>query len=105
VQIAKDDSGQVLKLAGKLDIRVAHDLKTALQDFLAEKTDCVLDLSHVEACDTAAFQLLVSARQTVESAGGRFALLALSEPVRASSAVLGLSFETTPEGGGHEYVA
>ncbi len=96
---AKDESGQVLKLAGKLDIRVAQDLKIALQDFIAEKADCLLDLSGVETCDTATLQLLVSARKTVESAGGRFVLSALPEPVLLNGALLGLSFELAPPGG------
>jgi anti-anti-sigma factor len=121
LQISKDESGSVLKLAGTLDIRVAEELQSALRDFLKADSSNVVDLSGVEVCDTAALQLLCAARKTVEGAGGRLELTAVPEPVRESSTILGLALTesatdaqafaefataiSSNAGGDHEHVA
>jgi anti-anti-sigma regulatory factor/HPt (histidine-containing phosphotransfer) domain-containing protein len=66
VQISKDESGRVLKIQGALDIDIVEELRQALGDWISEKPNLMFDLSGVEACDTAALQLLSSARRTAD---------------------------------------
>jgi len=91
MEITKDESGHLLTLAGRLDIRGADELRQALRDFTSGGADSVIDLSGVEGCDTAALQLIHSTRLTVENAGRRFELAGLSAAVREASAALGLA--------------
>ena len=96
MQIARDESGQVLKLAGVLEIAMAEELHTALRDFIYEAAGPVIDLSEVEACDTAALQLLCSARKTAEGAGKPFALRGVPAAIEGAGAAHGLRFTEWP---------
>ena len=91
MQIAKDESAQVLKVVGTLEIGVAEELHNALREFVGRESRPVVDLSQVDACDTAALQLLCSARKTAEGAGKTFELGGVSAAIRNASAALGLS--------------
>lgn len=97
MQIAKDESGRVLKLAGSLEIGVAEELQSALRDFVLGTPIPIVDLSAVDACDTAALQLLCSARKTAESLGKAFEIAGLSDAVRSIGAALGLSLTEARE--------
>jgi anti-anti-sigma factor len=91
MEIIKDESGHRLKLTGRLDIRQADKLQKALQDFTNGDANSIIDLSGVEVSDTAALQLLISARITLERAGRRLQLAAVSSAVKEASAALGLA--------------
>lgn len=103
MEITEDESGHLLKLAGWLDIREADQLREALQDFTDGDLNSAIDVSGVEGCDTAALQLLYSARKTVENAGRRFQIAGLSGAVMETSAALGLPL--TPGAGDDKHVA
>jgi anti-anti-sigma regulatory factor len=82
-----DDAG-VLTLAGKLDISIADELRTALRAHLAQYPAPALDLSQVEKCDAAVLQLLWSAQRTspVRIAG-------CCPAVKEAAVALGLSLQ------------
>jgi anti-anti-sigma regulatory factor len=90
MQVAKDESGQILKVAGTLRIALAGELHRALRDFIDEARRPVVDLSEVAECDATAFQLLYSARKTADGAGKPFGLTGLSTAILDASAALGL---------------
>ena len=66
MQITRNEDCSSLTLEGTLDISVAEDLRRALCDLLDGSSTAAVDFSAVDACDTAAFQLLVAARRTAE---------------------------------------
>ena len=90
MQITTDDSGQVLKLEGTLNIEVAEELHEALSDFLGGASSLVLDLSDADACDTAVPQLLYSARTTAKRTAKQLKWVGLTGPVAETAAALGL---------------
>jgi len=89
MEISKDESGTVLKIQGSLDIGVAEELHKTLLESLDDRVR-LMDLSAVDACDTAALQLLCAARKTVERQGNRLRFAGLSAAVADSCASLGL---------------
>jgi anti-anti-sigma factor len=91
VQITKDESGSVLKIQGTLDISIAEEFRKALCDFLGGAPSPTLDLSGVDACDTAALQLLYAARITAERSGKPLQFVGWSGAVANTAAALGLS--------------
>jgi len=91
MQIAKADSGRILKLSGALQIDGADELRAALLDFVGAASRPVVDLSDVTECDTAGWQLLISASRTAERSAKTVELVGLSAAVREAGAVLGLS--------------
>ena len=92
MEISRMDDG-VMCLKGDLHISDAADLRSALLSELASARDLVLDVSGVDSCDTASFQLLCSLRTSAERDGKEFRISALSAAIREASAVLGLSLE------------
>lgn len=90
MQIARDESGEVLKIAGTLGISAAEELQNALRAFLDEAHKPVFDLSGVDGCDATALQLLCSARKSAEAAGKPFELTGVSSAILDASAALGL---------------
>jgi anti-anti-sigma regulatory factor len=103
VEITKDESGQVLKIAGALGIGAGGELRNALRDFVCGSPRPIIDLSEVDVCDTAALQLLCSAGKTAERSGKPFELAGLSPAVRTTSAALGLPLPEAPTKGGDEH--
>jgi anti-anti-sigma factor len=97
VQITRDESGDVLKLAGSIEISGAKELQDSLRDFIAGTARAIVDLSEVDACDTAVLQLLYSARKTAERSGTQFEFARLSAAIRDASAALGLSLTEAPD--------
>ena len=92
-----DESESLLKIEGTLDIGCAEELRQALQDLLARASAPMLDLSQVDACDTAAIQLLLAARISAAQSGRQLELTATSPALDAAGATLGLSLhEPTP---------
>jgi len=80
-----------LRLDGELTIYRAQELRQTLLDALAQPSDLQLDLSEVSELDSSAVQLLLATRMEALAAGKRFAIPAISEPVRQVLDLLGLN--------------
>lgn len=93
MRISKDQSGRVLQISGTLEIREADELLRVLRDCLHNEAQPVIDLSGVEGCDTAALQLLCSARKTAAVAGKPLQFLGLPGAVQDAAAALGLRLD------------
>jgi len=91
VRISKE--GNVLHIAGTLEIREAEELLRALRDFVQQEGQPVIDLSGVESCDTAGLQLLCSARKTAAAAGKALQVLDTPPAVQDAAAALGLRLD------------
>jgi anti-anti-sigma regulatory factor len=102
VEITKDESARVLKIAGTLGIATAGELHTALRDFVCGESRPIIDLSEVDACDTVVLQLLCSARKTAERSGKHFELSGPSAAIRNIGAALGLRLPEAPAKRGEE---
>jgi anti-anti-sigma regulatory factor len=101
--VANNTPDGFLKLEGALHISTADELRKALANGLAEAPELVLDLSGVEACDTASFQLLCAARRSAALMNKTVRLTAISNVMVEAGVALGLPIEeitagSTPEG-------
>jgi anti-anti-sigma regulatory factor len=96
VQIARDESGRILKLSGAVQINAADELRAALLDFVRTASRPVVDLAEVTECDIAAVQLLISAGRTAGLSAKPFEFAGLSAAVRQAGAALGVSFAELP---------
>lgn len=90
MRIAKDESGSGLHISGNLSVETAEELRAALLDVLAAASDVSLDLSAVEACDTAALQLFCSAGKTAQARGIRLEFVGMPDAVVRTALELGL---------------
>jgi anti-anti-sigma factor len=90
VRIAKDQSGSALHISGNLSVETAEELRAALLDVLAAASDVSLDLSAVEACDTAALQVFCSACKTAGARGKTLELVGMPDAVVRTALELGL---------------
>jgi anti-anti-sigma factor len=80
-----------IALGGELGIVDAAALREQLRQALAlGPGDLALDLSDVQACDSAGVQLLLSLRRSLAERGDALQLLNPAEPVRHALATLGL---------------
>ena len=75
-------NGTVVTLSGEVDLRHSPSLRKALMDLMLEKQPVAVDLSGVEYIDSSGIAGLVEAYQMARRNGTRFALAALSDPVR-----------------------
>ena len=71
-----DSSGNsgVLCFEGEIGIRIANELKKALQDSLEIIHTCELDFSNITGIDLTGIQLIYSAFKTAESLGRKMVL-------------------------------
>ncbi|WP_088287346.1 STAS domain-containing protein [Ideonella sp. A 288] len=77
----------------------AAQRETLLQTLADDGPELWLDLSHVEACDSAGVQLLLSLQHSARQRGQRLCITEPSEPVRQALATYGLSTRLlTPSG-------
>ena len=90
MRIAKDESGSALHISGNLSIETAEELRASMLDLLAAASDVSLDLSAVEACDTAALQLFCSAGKTAQARGIRLEFVGMPDAVVRTALELGL---------------
>lgn len=90
MHITKDESGSVLKIGGNLSIETTEELRAALLDLLAAASDISVDLSGVEACDTAALQVLCSSGKTAVGRGKKLGFLGMPDAVVQTALELGL---------------
>ena len=106
MQVTRDESGQVLILAGQLDIRAVEKTRTALMEYLQSDLNPVIDLSQIADGDTPGLQLLYSTKQTADQLDKPFSFVAVSEALRSAGANLGFSFlEPTIAGDTQDVVA
>lgn len=82
-----------MRAQGGLHISEAEELRVALIGALAATPSLLLDLSGIDSCDTASFQLLCSLQKSAERDGKEFRISAPSAAIREASAILGLSLE------------
>jgi anti-anti-sigma factor len=97
IDISDEESGQVLKIAGALDIEAAPELRKALSESIEANAGLTLDLGAVDACDTAALQVLYSARKTANGANKPMRILGMSAAVADAAAALGLAIDELSE--------
>jgi len=83
----------VVRVKGDLHISDAGELRSALLDELEAAPALALDLSEVDGCDTASFQLLYSLRKSAERDGKELHVSAPSAAMRTASVLLGLSLD------------
>lgn len=93
----KKQDGDVLEIAGALEIGAAEELRAALAAAVEDATAYAVDVSGVERCDAAAAQLLVSARKTAANRSCPLRWLGDSSAITETAAALGLAFETGGE--------
>ena len=77
-------------LRGELGIGNAEDLHRMFRDSLTRNAGIEVDLSAVESCDAAVLQLLCSLRKSATVRGLRFRVSAVSQPIEAAAAALGI---------------
>jgi anti-anti-sigma factor len=93
MEILRQEEG-VVQVRGDLHISEAEELRSALiGEMTAAPVALVLDLTGVDSCDTASFQLLCSLRKSAERDNKELRIAALSAAMREASAILGLSLE------------
>jgi anti-anti-sigma factor len=83
--------GEVVRAKGDLHISDAEELKSSLLGALAAAPALVLDLSEVNSCDTASFQLLSALRKSAQRDGKEIKIVGASASVCEASALLGFS--------------
>lgn len=93
MQITKTSSedGNILTIQGTLDIGVAGELRQAFSEGLSGTADLILDLSEVDGCDAAVFQLFCSARKTAELLNRKLHVSGLSGAAGRNAVELGFS--------------
>lgn len=82
-----------LQVDGELDIRGLDELHRLFAEVLGRGPDIVVDLAGVQACDTAALQLICSLRKTAVERGQRLHVAALSPAIENIAAALGLPIQ------------
>jgi len=89
----KTDNGTTFKIQGELDISVAAGLQRDLAECLRQNAHLTVDLADVDACDTAALQLLCAARRTALLQNRTLQVFGLSQAVTIAAAGVGLSLD------------
>jgi anti-anti-sigma factor len=95
----REDNG-VLWCGGTLGIQSVEDLRMTLAEHLKQNPVLRLDLSAVQECDACGLQLLYAAARQAGSAGKRFEISGVSESIRNTSTILGLSLDELMTGDG-----
>jgi anti-sigma B factor antagonist len=73
----------VISLSGEVDLSWSQDVRRALLDALKSGGPLGVDLSQVSYIDSSGIAALVEGFQQARHRGGRFALIAVSDSVRA----------------------
>ena len=81
----------VLKLPAHFDIRSVGDVAEALRDCASSARPVLIDAADVTSTDTAGLQLLLAARRAAQARSVAFEWRGISEALRATSAIIGLS--------------
>jgi len=83
----------MVQVRGNLHVSDAEMLQSGLVEELIAAKVLLLNLSAVDSCGTASYQLLCSLKRSAENAGKEFRISASSSAVRETSAILGLKLE------------
>ncbi len=81
----------VLRISGTLNIDGADSLREALLGCLPEQGGVTVNLREVDACDTAALQVLLAAQKNVAAVGKSFQVREVPSSVTDTAAALGLA--------------
>jgi anti-sigma B factor antagonist len=82
--VAERGDGYVLvRLSGEVDLSWSQEVRRAVLDALAAGTPVGVELSAVSYIDSSGIAALVEGFQQARQKGGRFALVAVSDAVRA----------------------
>ena len=73
----------LVRLRGEVDLSWSQAVRRAVLDALADDEPVGVDLSEVSYIDSSGIAALVEGFQTARARGGRFALVAVSDAVRA----------------------
>jgi len=77
------DGYVLVRLQGEVDLSWSGDVRKAVLDALQDGVPVGVDLSAVRYIDSSGIAALVEGFQTARAKGGRFALVAVSDAVRA----------------------
>ena len=93
LQISAEPETNGIRLVGDLDIYSVEPARDALCAYLAKLPGLKLDLTGINACDTAGLQLLIAARRGAVAAGKSFAILASAPAIEKCAELLGMDPE------------
>ncbi|MGN6519424.1 MAG: STAS domain-containing protein [Dokdonella sp.] len=79
----RGDGYVLVRLSGEVDLSWSQDVRRAVLDALATGTPVGVELSAVSYIDSSGIAALVEGFQQARQNGGRFALVAVSDAVRA----------------------
>jgi anti-sigma B factor antagonist len=82
IETRASGAATVMTLSGEVDLRHSPTLRKALMALMLEKRPVAVDLSRVEYIDSSGIAGLVEAYQMARRNSTRFALAAISDPVR-----------------------
>lgn len=82
VEIRNENEAAVIVLRGEVDLDTSPRLRKSLLDCVGVKRRVVVDLAEVSYIDSSGIASLVEAYQIARGGPARFALAAVSEPVR-----------------------
>ncbi|MDR3435216.1 STAS domain-containing protein [Telmatospirillum sp.] len=91
ITASQTDGVSSIKIEGDLVIGGVAEAKPELVAVLAQGGDVFLDLSEVGGCDTAGIQLLLMARISAKSRGGKISVIAQSPSFRTALERVGIS--------------
>ena len=83
VAAERGDGYVLVRLSGEVDLSWSQDVRRAVLDALATGTPVGVELSAVSYIDSSGIAALVEGFQQARQNGGRFALVAVSDAVRA----------------------
>jgi anti-sigma B factor antagonist len=77
------DDFHVVRVSGEVDLSWSQDLRRAILDALKEGVGVGVDMAGVSYIDSSGIAALVEGFQNARAKGQRFALLAISAPVKS----------------------
>jgi anti-sigma B factor antagonist len=83
VAAERGDGYVLVRLSGEVDLSWSQEVRRAVLDALASGTPVGVELSAVSYIDSSGIAALVEGFQQARQNGGRFALVAVSDAVRA----------------------
>ena len=95
LHIEPEDHRVIIKIDGAFSINEVMEAKTRLGHVFEMKKDVVLDLSGVNDCDTAAIQLIVSAKKKAMEMNVRFFIESVSNSVQDAFNRIGMTLGKT----------
>ena len=87
------ETNEILKISGVLDISGADVLRDALASYLERCSVAKVDLSEVESCDPTALQLFYSARKSAKGRHQSFEITGVSKAMKLVCLDLGVNLD------------